>query len=744
MTIDIDPLYTDINKSCYSNDGKTLKIVKDTSPYFRISAACEKIENSCFYFLNTLISFSFQENPNLTTIGNLGFYECKNLTTINLSSCSKLRVISSSAFYNCYNVSKILLPNGLLEIQRQSFSNNNLLTSITIPASVKIIEFAAFAMCKKLERVYFQEGSNLTELVWDTFSRTNITCFQIPEKVTKVNGNAFSRCILTNLTIHPNNNHFIVFNDALLSQNKSILILICNKSLKTFEIPEYITSIGEMSFSESNLVTITIPKTVKIIENCAFWNCDYLINVTFIEPVEFIGSQPFDYCDNLELISFPNSTMNIPERLFSTKNSPKLKLSFTCKILFSLESITRNTDISISYFEGQDLIIDSNLLISNSEQTEVYEYWGYHTSIYYGITIPKSYIKIRERAFQNSILGSIKFEKESRFSELGPYSFTNCTSIYSINFENTQLHSLGFLAFVNCTGLKYVRFPLTDFELSINAFKDCTQLEIVYNINNISENCFSGCFNLKNVYMRDGLTMIGARSFENCISLERISIPSSIRTISEYSFFNCTKLSQITFNKSNNLEYFSNNSFSGCDSLTDINDFSSDKYDCIDNTLYYKNDTGKYLIYHLSNSNDKILFVKCTAICSYSFNYSRNIENISISSNSVSLIEEYSFNNCDKLKYINFPLSIKTVEQLAFNACNSIQCALIIENKSSDYLKMINKSGISEQLIILCHVIPSSGNSEALIRFYSNPMKFFGNILLNNISHVNIRFYIYL
>ena len=84
MTIDIDPLYTDINKSCYSNDGKTLKIVKDTSPYFRISAACEKIENSCFYFLNTLISFSFQENPNLTTIGNLGFYECKNLSLIHI------------------------------------------------------------------------------------------------------------------------------------------------------------------------------------------------------------------------------------------------------------------------------------------------------------------------------------------------------------------------------------------------------------------------------------------------------------------------------------------------------------------------------------------------------------------------------------------------------------------------------------------------------------------------------------
>ena len=81
----------DIDSSCYSSDGKTLTEVKDTSPYLRISSTCEIIKDNCFNGLKTLFSFSFQENPNLTTIRDNSFNDCTNLTIINLSSCTKLK-----------------------------------------------------------------------------------------------------------------------------------------------------------------------------------------------------------------------------------------------------------------------------------------------------------------------------------------------------------------------------------------------------------------------------------------------------------------------------------------------------------------------------------------------------------------------------------------------------------------------------------------------------------------------------
>lgn len=157
-------LYKDIDSSCYENDGKTLKKVNDTSPYLIISAKCEKIANSCFSNLKSLESFSFEENPNLTTIGSSCFSSCTNLQIIGLSSCTKLTTISNYAFFECSKVTEILLPNGLKEIQNSAFQSNSEITTITIPSSVETIGSRAFEKCYKLTNVIFAEGSNLTSL----------------------------------------------------------------------------------------------------------------------------------------------------------------------------------------------------------------------------------------------------------------------------------------------------------------------------------------------------------------------------------------------------------------------------------------------------------------------------------------------------------------------------------------------------------------------------------------------------
>ena len=251
----------------------------------------------------------------------------------------------------------------------------------------------------------------------------------------------------------------------------------------------------------------------------------------------------------------------------------------------------------------------------DSEQTEIYEYWRYR---YYTITIPKSVIKIREKAFDNSTILGLKYEENSTLTYIGNYAFRDCSS------------------------------------------------------------------------------------------LKKIEIPSSIIMISDYAFINCTKLEIIKFSKSNKLENFSILSISNCVSLKNISDFSSSKYSCEYNTIYYKNDSKIHPIHHVSKSIDKVLVINCNVICSYSFNISLNIENISISSNSVTLIKKCSFIKCANLKYINFPLSVETVEEFAFYECKSIQCPLIIGNKSIDYIGMIANSGIDKNLIKSCNAIRSS------------------------------------
>ncbi|EAY14975.1 leucine Rich Repeat domain protein, putative [Trichomonas vaginalis G3] len=396
--------------------------------------------------------------------------------------------------------------------------------------------------------------------------------------------------------------------------------------------------------------------------------------------------------------------MTIDAQDFVTDNSPKIKMFFTNKTIFSsVFAIHRNTHVSISYINGSDLIITPKLYIMNSNQTELYEYWGVSAS-YHLFTIPKTVTTIKERAFENSNVSKLDFEADSQLISIENYAFRNCSKLYSLDFSSAGLRYIGIESFKECIKLSSVNFISKLLVIMNNAFENCIKLQSVNNLNNIPDSCFCGCTNLRSVNILENSRLIGYKSFENCYSLESINIPSFIETISEYSFLNCIKLNSINFTERNNLVKISNNSFSGCNSLQKISNFDSDRCKCIDNTIYYKNKTGEYLIFHLNRSLDKTLIINCSVICSYSFNECNNIYNITILPSSVSLIEKYSFNNCLNLQHINFPLSVQNVESHSFVECRSIRCPLIIENTKLDFLRMIIYSGIPRNLIVSCKI----------------------------------------
>lgn len=82
----------------------------------------------------------------------------------------------------------------------------------------------------------------------------------------------------------------------------------------------------------------------------------------------------------------------------------------TCKTLFSRFSITKSTNVSGSYFENHNRIIDSNSLIMDIKNTTIYEFWGFE---YWDITIPDTVKTICSNAFENSTITQIKFGANS-------------------------------------------------------------------------------------------------------------------------------------------------------------------------------------------------------------------------------------------------------------------------------------------------------------------------------------------
>ena len=73
--------------------------------------------------------------------------------------------------------------------------------SVSVPKRVKEIDYRAFAYCKDLKSVIFDDDSELTTIGVLAFEQTGLSSFIVPKRVTEIHAWAFSRCTeLTSVT----------------------------------------------------------------------------------------------------------------------------------------------------------------------------------------------------------------------------------------------------------------------------------------------------------------------------------------------------------------------------------------------------------------------------------------------------------------------------------------------------------------------------------------------------------------
>lgn len=100
--------------------------------------------------------------------------------------------------------------------------------------------------------------------------------------------------------------------------------------LKSINIPEGVTSIGESAFEGcEELTEITIPESVTAIEAHTFTECSSLENITIPKSVTSIDNWAFDECESLSKITIMNPDCEIsaldglgqPEKIYGYKGS---------------------------------------------------------------------------------------------------------------------------------------------------------------------------------------------------------------------------------------------------------------------------------------------------------------------------------------------------------------------------------------------------------------------------------------
>ena len=93
------------------------------------------------------------------------------------------------------------------------------------------------------------------------------------------------------------------------------------ENLTSIEIPNSITSIGEIAFAYTGLVSVVIPSSVKYISSSTFYSCNKLESVVISNGVNIIGSMAFEGCKSLTSITIPSSVTVLCEQSFSRCNA---------------------------------------------------------------------------------------------------------------------------------------------------------------------------------------------------------------------------------------------------------------------------------------------------------------------------------------------------------------------------------------------------------------------------------------
>ena len=169
---------------------------------------------------------------------------------------------------------------------------------------------------------------------------------------------------------------------------------------------------------------------------------------------------------------------------------------------------------------------------------------------------------------------------------------------------------------------------------------DIHTIDISKDITHIANSAFFGSFYLSELNIQKGscLESIGTDSFTFCESLSDLIIPASVKTIGEDVFYGCKSISNLTFESGSKLEEIGFRSFYECSSLEKIT---------IPKTV---------------KSMGKCMFFNCYALSDIEFEEGIEIDTIPYA----------TFAYCHALKNVNIPTSVTSIDDFAFFECKSL------------------------------------------------------------------------
>ena len=689
------------------------------------------IGENAFNYCHSLTTVTLE---NVVEIGSYAFNDCENLTSF--SGGENLNKTTSESFMNTGFYSSLSAGNPLIVGNTLIRVSAETAGSFRVDSSVARIAPYAFADCEMIEQIIIPESVNyIGEFAFNNTKSLDCVVYLGSEysfnNNVAVEGNWNDNMGYEGTTLLVTNGEEFIETTDTYSNGLSFMM---NAATGTYYVSSYdgteqnvtiprkymgidVTGIRSSAFAyNDDIISVTIPTTLKVIGNSAFYDCDNLNTVTVPNPsenistLEEIGASVFYSCDSLDK--------------FELGLEPKLKT--VGEEAFSSTKFTESVSVGHPFYLGNMLIQvsgnESGTFEIPSFVTHIADYAFSSNGNIKAIAIPSDVTGIGKYAFSDmyNLREIIYFGTQEEWEAI---SFddgwdnlmgnwvTGGTTTRFLNGEYDPETADGYtpgLSFIlnPDTGTYYVeKYAGTDTEviipshyygiavtgISSQAFygnnehnSSITKITVSGGITYIGEEVFGSCIALTEVSLPEGIKEIPASAFNGCTSLESIDIPSTVESIGNYAFQDCSALKNVQLSAS----------------LSTI---------------------GQYAF----NSSGLVSIVipeNVTVIGYEAFRYCQNLAEIVIP-NSVTTIEDYAFSNCYPVK-ITMPTTTiskvinssvkesvkeivltdgKSIPENAFLDCNSLYKVTLHEG-----LTTISNGAFGNCYSLLSITIPST------------------------------------
>lgn len=222
-----------------------------------------------------------------------------------------VRAIGKRAFYENKTVRRVVLPEGVTEIQGRSIFDKepggafrkSALAEIVLPQSLQKIGDCAFA-------------------------DTELQSIELPAELRQIGDFAFTAAKLESITLPPQ-----------IIWVSNFCFNLCSR-LKTVHLPAGIRTLGGSAFALSRLEKIEIPESVTEIGGSCFRRCVALTEITLPERLTKLRDRAFLECGSLVRVTLPSALAEIQP--FTFAECPRL----------TTVRLSRHTAVAEQAFEG--------------------------------------------------------------------------------------------------------------------------------------------------------------------------------------------------------------------------------------------------------------------------------------------------------------------------------------------------------------------------------------------------------